>query len=145
MLSVDPVNSPALDTGDDSNCPNNDQRGSIRPVDGDEDGTAKCDIGAFELANFTADLQIANMLAPDEVFKGDEFTVTVTILNNTAVPDTNVALVTDALPAQVTFVSASYDAGAGAVDCGGLTCTIGDSRRYGISNSDANAQRSYSG
>ncbi len=121
-----PMASPAVDTGDDSNCPNNDQRGSIRPFDGDEDGTAKCDIGAFELANFTPDLQIANMVAPDEVFKGDQVTVTVTIFNNTAVPDTNVELVTDALPAQATFVSASYDAGAGVVDCGGLTCTIGD-------------------
>ena len=120
------VDSPAVDTGDDSNCPNNDQRGSIRPADGDDSGTEECDIGAFELANFTPDLQIANMLAPDEVFKGDQFTVTVTIFNNTAVPDTSVALVTDALPAQATFVSASYDAGAGAVDCGGLTCTIGN-------------------
>lgn len=120
------VDSPAVDTGDDSNCPNNDQRGSIRPADGDGSGTEECDIGAFELSNFTPDLQIANMLAPDEVFKGDQFNVTVTIFNNTAILDTNVALVTDALPAQATFVSASYDAGAGAVDCGGLTCTIGD-------------------
>jgi uncharacterized repeat protein (TIGR01451 family)/CSLREA domain-containing protein len=126
ITAGNPGNSPALDTGDDSNCPNNDQRGSIRPFDGDEDGTANCDIGAFELANFTTDLQISNMVAPDEVFKGDQFTVTVTVFNNTANPDANVVLVTDALPAQATFVSASYDAGAGAVDCGGLTCTIGD-------------------
>jgi len=125
IAAGDPGNSPALEAGDDSNCPNNDQRGSIRPVDADDDGTANCDIGAFELANFTPDLLIGNMLAPDEVFKGDVFTVTVTVLNNTAIPDTNVALVTDALPAQVTLVSASYDAGDGAVDCVGLTCAIG--------------------
>ena len=123
------VDSPAVDTGDDSNCPNNDQRGSIRPADGDDDGTAKCDIGAFELANFTADLQIGNMVAPDEVFKGDEFTVTVTILNNTATLDTNVELVTDALPAEVTFVSAVATGGSMnscAEATGIVTCTIGD-------------------
>ena len=126
IAAGDPGNSPALEAGDDSNCPNNDQRGNIRPFDADEDGAANCDIGAFELNNFTLDLQISNMVAPDEVSKGDEFTVTVTILNNTVTPDTNVALVTGALPAQTTLVSASYDAGAGAVNCGGLTCTIGD-------------------
>ncbi len=46
--------SPAIDTADDAICaadPVNgiDQRGSARPFDGDEDGTAHCDIGAFEL------------------------------------------------------------------------------------------------
>ena len=41
--------SPAIDAGDNDACPNNDQRGSIRPADGDEDGTFVCDIGAFEL------------------------------------------------------------------------------------------------
>jgi CSLREA domain-containing protein/uncharacterized repeat protein (TIGR01451 family) len=121
VASGDPGNSPALDKGDDSNCPNNDQRGSIRPFDGDEDGTANCDIGAFELANFTTDLQISNMVAPDEVFKGDEFTVDVTVLNNTATPDDNVTLVTDALPAQVAFVSAP-----GCTELAGVvTCNIG--------------------
>jgi uncharacterized repeat protein (TIGR01451 family) len=119
-------NSPALDTGDDSNCPNNDQRGGIRPFDGDEDGTANCDIGAYELANFTTDLQISNMVAPDEVFKGDEFTVTVTIFNNTGSTDTNVALVTDALPAEVAYVSATSTVGTCAEDTGVVTCTIGD-------------------
>lgn len=124
-----PMASLAVDTGDDSNCPNNDQRGSLRPVDGDEDGIANCDIGAFELGNFTADLQISNMVAPDEVFKGDQFTVTVTVLNNTAPLDTNVALVTDALPAEVTFISAVATGGSdnSCVEAAGIvTCTIGD-------------------
>jgi CSLREA domain-containing protein len=40
--------SPAIDTGDDAACPPDDQRGYIRPVDGDDDGAAVCDIGAFE-------------------------------------------------------------------------------------------------
>ena len=40
--------SPAIDTGDDGNCPSTDQRGFSRPADGDADMTATCDIGSFE-------------------------------------------------------------------------------------------------
>jgi len=45
-----PADSPAVDAGDDTGCPATDQRGVTRPQDGDEDGTAACDIGAYELA-----------------------------------------------------------------------------------------------
>jgi hypothetical protein len=41
--------SPAIDSGDDTACPATDQRGVLRPQDGDSDGQARCDIGAFEL------------------------------------------------------------------------------------------------
>ncbi len=40
--------SPAIDAGDDSLCPATDQRGAARPQDGDLDGTAACDLGAYE-------------------------------------------------------------------------------------------------
>jgi hypothetical protein len=42
--------SPAVDAGDDTACPAADQRGVTRPVDGNGDGTAVCDIGAYEKA-----------------------------------------------------------------------------------------------
>jgi hypothetical protein len=40
--------SPAIDGGDASVCPEHDQRGVRRPIDGDGNGSAACDIGAFE-------------------------------------------------------------------------------------------------
>ena len=75
------VDSPGVDAGDTDNCPNNDQRGGIRPADGNLDDTFECDIGAYELFIPTADLHIENMVAPDEVDKNDEVTVTITVHN----------------------------------------------------------------
>ena len=42
------VGSPAIDSGDNNNCPLTDQRRVTRPLDGNDDGTAVCDIGAYE-------------------------------------------------------------------------------------------------
>lgn len=45
--------SPAIDAGTNNGCPSDDQRGFFRPVDGDLDGTAACDIGAYEFQPIT--------------------------------------------------------------------------------------------
>jgi CSLREA domain-containing protein len=42
--------SPAIDRGDNLDCPETDQRGATRPADGDLNGGKTCDIGAFEFA-----------------------------------------------------------------------------------------------
>jgi CSLREA domain-containing protein len=40
--------SPAIDAGDNTGCPGDDQRGFSRPYDGNNDGISECDIGAYE-------------------------------------------------------------------------------------------------
>jgi CSLREA domain-containing protein len=40
--------SPAIDAGDNLDCPSQDQRGAYRPADGDGNGTRTCDMGAVE-------------------------------------------------------------------------------------------------
>jgi hypothetical protein len=42
------LGSPAIDAGDNANCPATDQRGEARPFDGDYNGASDCDIGAVE-------------------------------------------------------------------------------------------------
>ncbi|MDD2694936.1 MAG: CSLREA domain-containing protein [Anaerolineales bacterium] len=45
--------SPAIDQGSSSGCPLTDQRGYLRPADGDADGVVACDIGAYEVVPLT--------------------------------------------------------------------------------------------
>lgn len=50
--------SPAIDTGDPNYCPAIDQRSYLRPIDGNEDGTARCDMGAYEYGSIDAGLSL---------------------------------------------------------------------------------------
>ncbi|WP_395375865.1 choice-of-anchor Q domain-containing protein [Marinicella sp. W31] len=48
MTHLPLADSPVIDSGDDALCAEFDQRGLLRPRDGDGDGTSTCDIGAVE-------------------------------------------------------------------------------------------------
>ena len=55
-------NSPAIDAGDNTQCPPLDLQGVLRPVDGDGDGSAICDMGAFEYSSSPYQLYLPLMI-----------------------------------------------------------------------------------
>lgn len=82
--------SPALDRGNNAAL-TVDQRGLPRPVDGDGNGTAAIDIGAFEQqAAQPIDLTISQSDSPDPVNAGDPVTYTLIIANGGTATATNV-------------------------------------------------------
>ena len=62
-----------LDAGNNGSCAANDQRGVTRPVDGNGDATATCDMGAFE---YGIQLEIGDAT----VTEGDSGTVTASFI-----------------------------------------------------------------
>lgn len=56
--------SPAIDAGSPTICPATDQRGITRPLDGDGDGTAVCDMGAYEVVPVYGKLKIKKVFTP---------------------------------------------------------------------------------
>lgn len=128
---ADAQSSPAIDAGDNAYCPNNDQRGELRPADGNLDGTFVCDIGAFELFIPTADLHINDMSGPNSVFVGDPFDVSVEIHVDPAATASSqgVVLTTGALPTDLALNSATVVTPSGTNTCSVaasvVTCNAG--------------------
>src|SRR5262249_43930673 len=100
------------------------QRGRPRPRDGDEVNGPRCDKGAFELQDpYRTDLVLTLTDSPDPVVVSQLLTYTATVTNNGQAPANSVVL-TDVLPAGVTFGSATSTQGA----CSGtstVACNIG--------------------
>ncbi|MGI9264461.1 MAG: choice-of-anchor Q domain-containing protein, partial [Gammaproteobacteria bacterium] len=55
--------SPAIDTGANARCPDTDQRGEVRPIDGNGDGSALCDIGAYETSVIVPDNKLIDLVS----------------------------------------------------------------------------------
>ncbi|MGB5623761.1 MAG: choice-of-anchor Q domain-containing protein [Gammaproteobacteria bacterium] len=121
--------SPAIDAGTNAGCPATDQRGVSRPVDGDGDASAICDIGAYEAPLFNAaNLALTMSDAVDPVSVGNPLSYTLTMTNNGPSDASNVTVV-DALPADVDWQTATPSQGScvhsGEPLGGTVTCTLG--------------------
>ena len=77
--------SPAIDAGEDAQCPSTDQRGVPRPQDGDHDGLAVCDIGSFEREHVLVPPSLVTISGPSEGVLGrvTYFTATVEPISTT--------------------------------------------------------------
>ncbi|MCI0770028.1 MAG: DUF11 domain-containing protein, partial [Chloroflexi bacterium] len=97
-------------------CESTDQRGVARPQG------AACDIGAFELAIVVldADLAVSKSVDDSSPQEGETVTFTVTVTNNGPGAATGV-VVNDAIPAGLTFQSATTSDGAYATGTGNWT------------------------
>ena len=69
--------SSAIDAGDNISCLATDQRGMSRPLDGDGDGTATCDVGSYEMIEPTTTSITAD--TPDPSLVGANVNVSVTV------------------------------------------------------------------
>lgn len=105
-----PSNSPAIDAGDPDGCLDafgdlltTDQRGAVRPTDGNQDDQVVCDIGAYEFA-LALDLELAKR--HDAAFiVGAHGVYALEVKNIGALDTQETTTVTDTLPAGQTFVS----------------------------------------
>lgn len=113
--------SPAIDAASNTGCPTTDQRGVARPVDGNGDTVAVCDIGAFEVTA-AVDLSISKRNQNDCIDLNGRITSTIIVVNNGPGAATAVT-VTDVLPSGVTLLSTTP---ACAQSGNTLTCALGN-------------------
>lgn len=126
--------SPAVDAGDNANCPNTDQRGGVRPAEGKlTEAVPVCDIGAFELFMPRADLHVSTKNGPNKVPHGSAATASFGFKNNssTASQATGVVITTDPIPTNYSVSGATMTTPAGTSDCAFdtntrmVTCDVG--------------------
>jgi uncharacterized repeat protein (TIGR01451 family) len=124
-----PQESPAVDMGDPDHCPGSDQRGVVRPQDGNSDSSFICDIGAYEYISPLVDLNISTITASAEKLGlNKSFTVTAAIDNPSTASDAALNVVISAtVPNGLSNVSATLDDGTNntnpcTVDTNTVTC-----------------------
>ncbi len=122
--------SPAIDAGHPEGCRDSlgnrlvvDQRGLPRPVDGNGDTNAVCDVGAFEFAAL-AQIDVGLTLsAPPTATVGEAVTLTA-LITSTGPASTTVLL--SALPVSATVITTTTSQGTCGLAGGLLTCPLGE-------------------
>lgn len=112
------ADSPALDSALAEACPETDQRGVPRPLDGDGDGAPACDVGAYE-AQFT-DLSVRKEASAEQVEVGEEVTYALTVANGG--PASASVTLHDTLPEGMTLTQIPE----GCVNPGGIVICVLD-------------------
>lgn len=117
------IGSQAIDTGTGTDCPSKDERGVTRPWDGNGNGVATCDIGAYEYTG--PDLAISYLAdSPDPVEVGQLLIYTIDVANRGPLAATELRL-TDTLPSGVTYSSyVETRGGSCAHTAGTVTCDL---------------------
>lgn len=113
------MNTPAVDAGDNANCPNGDQRGNLRPADGNLKGSSMCDIGAYELFTPTNDLHSSGNRAQNRVRRGDPANASFDFTNdpNASADATGVVISTGAIPAAYSLTGSTVSMGGSTANC----------------------------
>lgn len=96
--------SPAIDNGDNGNCPPNDQRGVFRPQDGNGDLGQECDIGSVEVMLTDADLAVSSNVIPMMANPGEMVSFTIVVDNNGPAGDMDASVVTS-FPTELTNIT----------------------------------------
>jgi hypothetical protein len=130
--------SPAIDAGDNATCAaapvsNLDQRGRTRPLDGDGDSVAICDLGAVEKGEPTITTITAH--TPDPSTPNQNVALTVTVSGGTTTP-TGIVDITGV----DTFCGIGLSGGTGS--CNTTFTTVGNKRLVATYQGDATHARS---
>ena len=110
---------PAVDAGDNASCPPTDQRGNMRPADGNLRGSMQCDIGAFELFTPSNDLHVSGNRLQYRVRRGQPADVGFDFTNDpgASADATGVTITTEPMPQGYALSGATLTTSAGTSNC----------------------------
>lgn len=115
--------SPAIDAGDSGRCPSNDQRSIARPQDGNGNGVATCDIGAYELAPVNLSISYISD-SSDPVPASSSMIYMIDVYNPGPTTAADLKL-TDTLPAGIGYINAYENRGGSCAQADGtVTCRL---------------------
>ncbi len=144
---------PAVDAGDNANCPATDQRGNMRPADGNLRGNMQCDIGSYELFTPSNDLHASGNRVQERVRRGQPTDVGFDFTNDpgASADATGVTITTQPMPQGFALSSATLTTSAGKTECPFdaktqvVSCDVGTLTRGDTASLDLNGSGTQAG